>query len=85
MVEVKKQSKEIAMTSGSLDAGAKSGYAWHKISEANKVRIRNRDKMLATTDIDEANAIDKGGEYYVDRYSDSLRAYVIVRRERNRG
>lgn len=57
-------------------------YEWAKISAENRQRIRNKEKILETADIDEANAIESQGEYYLDRFSDSRQKFLLVRRER---
>lgn len=39
-------------------------------------------KVLEVRDVAEANAIESGKEYYVDRFSDTRNAYILMRRER---
>lgn len=79
--EKMEKGKVIQMSSGKSDVQ----YDWSKISIEHRRMIIDRDKGFVVASDAEMNAIEKGKEYYTDRYSDTAKGWVMVRRERIQG
>lgn len=52
------------------------------ISSENVRLMKAKAKVLLVRDAAEANAIEASKEYYIDRFSDSRDAFILMRRER---
>lgn len=49
-----------------------------------KVQMGKLQKVVEVVTASEANDLEAGGEYYVDRFSESRGVYILMRRERTR-
>lgn len=47
-----------------------------------KKKLQHKVKIIETQNADFANLVESTGAYYVDRWSESQKAYILMRRER---
>ena len=49
-----------------------------------KMQVGKLPKVVEALTASEANDLEAGGDYYVDRFSESRGVYILMRRERAR-